>query len=88
MKKTLIYRLIFRIYQIKWFPKWIYLLGINQFISLLINDRLKKKELLKLSVKGYNNPIYLRANTSDYKIFKQIFIEEDIIWILVFRLNL
>ncbi|WP_181364049.1 FkbM family methyltransferase [Algibacter marinivivus] len=77
MNKTFIYKLALRIYQIKWFPKWIYLLGVNQFALLLINDILKKKDLSELRVKGYNNPIYLRGNTSDYKIFKQIFIEED-----------
>ncbi|SHI83105.1 FkbM family methyltransferase [Algibacter luteus] len=77
LKKTFIYKLINRIYQIKWVPKWIYLLGPIQFISLLFKNKFKKQHLIALNVKGYNNPIYLRANTSDFKIFKQIFLEED-----------
>ena len=77
LKNSFIYKLIFRIYQIKWIPKWIYLLGYNQFIFLLIKNTFKKEHLLELKVRGYDNPVYLRTNTSDFKIFKQIFLVED-----------
>ncbi len=72
----LIKKLFLKVSQIKWIPKWIDLLGITQYFNL--KRKLKSKvQYIELKVKGYSGLIYLRPNTSDYKIFKQIFIEEE-----------
>ena len=69
-------KIIFKASQIKWIPKWIYLLGVIQYLKLLFTLK-SKTPYLRLKLKGYQNEIYLRPKTSDFKIFKQIFIEED-----------
>lgn len=72
----ILHKLLSKTAQIKWIPKWISVLGLFQYF-LLLTSKTNKKTYLTLKLKGYNQPIYLRPNTSDYKIFKQIFIEEE-----------
>lgn len=69
-------KLLFKSYQIKWIPKWIGLLGVFQCVELLLS-KTSKAPYLVLKLKGYDNKVYLRPKTSDFKIFKQIFIEEE-----------
>ena len=72
----LIKKLLFKFYQFKWIPKWIGLLGVFQCVKLLLS-KTSKAPYLVLKLKGYDNKVYLRPKTSDLKIFKQIFIEEE-----------
>lgn len=72
----LIKKLFFKLLQIKWIPKWIDLLGVNQYFKLITQLK-SDKPYLELKVKGYIGLIYLRPKTSDFKIFKQIFLEEE-----------
>ncbi|WP_397362174.1 FkbM family methyltransferase [Olleya sp. R77988] len=72
----LIKKLLHKTYQIKNLPKWINLLGVSQYFKLITQLK-SDKQYLELKVKGYDGLMYLRPNTSDFKIFKQIFIEEE-----------
>ena len=69
-------KLISRLSQIKWIPKWIGLIGVFQYFKLIVQLK-SDKQFLKLKLKGYQNDVYLRPKTSDFKIFKQIFIAEE-----------
>ena len=69
-------KLISRLSQIKWIPKWIGLIGVFQYFKLIAQLK-SDKQFLKLKLKGYQNDVYLRPKTSDFKIFKQIFIAEE-----------
>ena len=64
-------KIIFKASQIKWIPKWIGLIGVFQYFKLIVQLK-SDKQFLKLKLKGYQNDVYLRPKTSDFKIFKQI----------------
>ncbi|WP_054851523.1 FkbM family methyltransferase [Olleya sp. ITB9] len=72
----LINKLFFKAYQIKYLFKWIDVLGIFQYLKLISNLQ-SDSEFLELKLKSYTSTIYLRPKTSDFKIFKQIFIAEE-----------
>ncbi|QXP61626.1 hypothetical protein [Olleya sp. HaHaR_3_96] len=58
-------KIIFKASQIKWIPKWMYLLGVFQYIKLLFGLK-SKTPYLKLKLKGYDAKVYLRPKTSDF----------------------
>jgi FkbM family methyltransferase len=51
-------------------------LGINGII-LLFKRILYKNRIIKIKIKGYPYPIFLRNNTSDITVFYQIFLEKS-----------
>ena len=59
------------------FPKYINMLGLTYGIRNYLATALTKKGLVKIIIRGYQAPIYLRPNTSDIKIFEQIFVSQD-----------
>ncbi|WP_299550354.1 FkbM family methyltransferase [Seonamhaeicola sp.] len=77
MNNSIISKVFYRISKVKLIPKWIRSLGVIQLVKLHANFKTNNGENIRLKVKGYDNPIYLRPNTTDLRIFRQLFIEEE-----------
>jgi len=54
-----------------------YILFGNTGIKFLIKKRLNKNELLRVKLKGYKHPIFLRNNTSDIIAFNQVIFKQE-----------
>lgn len=67
-------KIIYGCKEVIYLPKYLRLLGLNQFIQM---RRKGISVTISLNVKGYKYPIYLRTMTSDCKAFKQMFISEE-----------
>jgi FkbM family methyltransferase len=71
------WRFLLKIYKLRKIPKFIKLLGYSQYRKLIIYRIKNSRKIMKLNLKGYKFPIFMRVNTSDFETFIQIFIDEE-----------
>jgi FkbM family methyltransferase len=68
-----IWRFILKCYEVRWIPKYLSVLGVKQYFLL----KFSSKKISKITLKNYKNPLFIRNKTSDFDVFKQIFIKEE-----------